>query len=127
MYKERLDVLIVKRNLIETREKAKRMIMAGLVFSDTERLDKPGMRVNSDIPITVKGTLKYVSRGGFKLERALKVFEINVQDKVIVDIGDRKSTRLNSSHVAISYAVFCLKQKRTEPRPAGDRHGLADG
>src|SRR5690625_1623093 len=87
MSKERLDVLLVKRNLIETREKAKRMIMAGLVFSDTERLDKPGMRVNSDIPITVKGTLKYVSRGGFKLERALKVFEINVQDKVIVDIG----------------------------------------
>src|SRR5690625_1557413 len=87
MVKERLDVLLVKRNLIETREKAKRMIMAGLVFSNQERLDKPGLKVNTDIPLQVKGSLKYVGRGGFKLEKALSVFQTNISDKIIVDIG----------------------------------------
>ncbi len=87
MAKERLDVLLVKRNLIETREKAKRMIMAGLVFSENERMDKPGIKVNEDIPLTVKGKIKYVSRGGFKLEKALNVFQTTVDKKTIVDIG----------------------------------------
>src|SRR5690625_1397017 len=87
MAKERLDNLLVKRNLIESREKAKRMIMAGLVFSKLERLDKPGMKVDENIPLTVKGTLKYVSRGGYKLEKALTKFNTSVQNKVIVDIG----------------------------------------
>ena len=87
MSKERLDVLLVKRNLVETREKAKRLIMAGLVFTNTERLDKPGMKVDNDIPLTVKGTIPYVSRGGFKLEKALKAFDTSVQDKIMVDIG----------------------------------------
>ncbi|MEI3606772.1 TlyA family RNA methyltransferase [Pseudogracilibacillus sp. SE30717A] len=87
MGKERLDVLLVKRNLIETREKAKRMIMAGQVFTQNERLDKPGMKVNEDIPLTVKGKIKYVSRGGYKLEKALTDFQTNVDNKIIVDIG----------------------------------------
>lgn len=87
MAKERLDILLVKRNLIETREKAKRMIMAGLVFSDQQRLDKPGVKVDENIPLTVKGSIPYVSRGGFKLEKALSVFHTSVQDKTIVDIG----------------------------------------
>lgn len=87
MPKERLDVLLVKRNLIETREKAKRMIMAGLVYSNTERLDKPGMKVDTSIPLHVKGTLKYVGRGGYKLEKALEQFDTNVRDKTVVDIG----------------------------------------
>lgn len=87
MEKERLDVLLVKRNLAETREKAKRMIMAGLVFSDNERLDKPGMKVDTDIPLHVKETLKYVSRGGYKLEKALDVFSTSIKDKIVVDIG----------------------------------------
>lgn len=87
MTKERLDVLLVKRNLIETREKAKRMIMAGLVFSNTERMDKPGVKVDVEIPLTVKGTIKYVSRGGFKLEKALNEFDLSVSGKTMVDIG----------------------------------------
>ncbi len=87
MAKERLDVLLVKRNLIETREKAKRMIMAGLVFTGTERLDKPGMKVDEELSITVKGTIPYVSRGGFKLEKALSTFDTTVYEKVMVDIG----------------------------------------
>ncbi|MBM7651560.1 TlyA family RNA methyltransferase [Neobacillus cucumis] len=86
--KERLDVLLVDRGLIETREKAKRAIMAGLVYTNEERLDKPGEKVKVDIPLTVKGNvLPYVSRGGLKLEKALKVFDVNVQGKVLLDIG----------------------------------------
>ncbi|HAM80282.1 TlyA family RNA methyltransferase [Ornithinibacillus bavariensis] len=88
MSKIRLDVLLVERNLIETREKAKRAIMAGLVFSEQERLDKPGMKVDETIPLTVKGkVIPYVGRGGLKLEKALQVFSVNVHDKIMVDIG----------------------------------------
>lgn len=87
MAKERLDILLVKRNLIETREKAKRIIMAGQVFSENERLVKPGVKVDEHISLTIKGQLPYVSRGGFKLEKALNVFDVNIQHKIIVDIG----------------------------------------
>jgi 23S rRNA (cytidine1920-2'-O)/16S rRNA (cytidine1409-2'-O)-methyltransferase len=86
--KERLDVLLVERGLCETREKAKRSIMAGLVYSNETRLDKPGEKVLEDIPLTVKGNaIPYVSRGGLKLEKALKEFEIDVNDKIMLDIG----------------------------------------
>jgi 23S rRNA (cytidine1920-2'-O)/16S rRNA (cytidine1409-2'-O)-methyltransferase len=86
--KERLDVLLVERGLAETREKAKRTIMAGLVYSNENRLDKPGEKVNSDIPLTVKGNvLPYVSRGGLKLEKALKTFDLDVKGKTLLDIG----------------------------------------
>lgn len=86
--KERLDVLLVERGLAETREKAKRTIMAGLVYSNENRLDKPGEKVSSDIPLTVKGNvLPYVSRGGLKLEKALKVFALDVKGKKLLDIG----------------------------------------
>jgi 23S rRNA (cytidine1920-2'-O)/16S rRNA (cytidine1409-2'-O)-methyltransferase len=86
--KERLDVLLVERGLAETREKAKRAVMAGLVYTKEERLDKPGEKVMADIPLTIKGTmLPYVSRGGLKLEKALKIFDVTVQDKVLLDIG----------------------------------------
>jgi 23S rRNA (cytidine1920-2'-O)/16S rRNA (cytidine1409-2'-O)-methyltransferase len=87
MGKERLDVLLVKRNLVETREKAKRIIMAGLVFSESERMDKPGVKIEETRPLTVKGTIPYVGRGGFKLEKALDVFDVSVKNKHIVDIG----------------------------------------
>lgn len=88
MIKKRLDVLLVERNLIDTREKAKRMIMAGLVFSEQERLDKPGMKVPEDIPLTVKGKpIPYVGRGGLKLEKALKSFKISAADKIMIDVG----------------------------------------
>ncbi|MEH7178673.1 TlyA family RNA methyltransferase [Neobacillus vireti] len=86
--KERLDVLLVERGLAETREKAKRSIMAGLVYSNEERLDKPGEKVKIDIPLMIKGNaLPYVSRGGLKLEKALKVFDVSVKDKTMLDIG----------------------------------------
>ncbi|GHI01031.1 TlyA family RNA methyltransferase [Neobacillus kokaensis] len=86
--KERIDVLLVERGLCETREKAKRAIMAGLVYANEERLDKPGEKVKIDTPLVVKGNiLPYVSRGGLKLEKALKVFDVSVADKVLLDIG----------------------------------------
>lgn len=86
--KERLDVLLVERGLIETREKAKRSIMAGLVYSNEERLDKPGEKVEIDIPLVVKGNvIPYVSRGGLKLEKAIKDFDLNIKDKIMIDVG----------------------------------------
>lgn len=88
MSKKRLDVLLVERNLIESREKAKRIIMAGLVYSDEMRLDKPGMRVDESIPLKVKGNdCPYVSRGGLKLEKAIKHFSISMEDKRLIDVG----------------------------------------
>ncbi|OCA92651.1 TlyA family RNA methyltransferase [Pseudobacillus wudalianchiensis] len=86
--KERIDVLLVERGLIETREKAKRAVMAGLVYSNEERLDKPGEKISSDAPLQIKGNmLPYVSRGGLKLEKALKVFDLDIKDKIMLDIG----------------------------------------
>lgn len=88
MNKKRLDVLLVEKNLANTREKAKRMIMAGLVFSENHRLDKPGMQVPVDLPLTVKGNpIPYVSRGGLKLEKALKEFNLTVDNKIMIDVG----------------------------------------
>lgn len=86
--KERVDVLLVQRGLVDTREQAKRSIMAGIVFSAETRLDKPGEKIYSDAPLLVKGNpLKYVSRGGLKLEKALDTFDVSVKNKVVLDIG----------------------------------------
>lgn len=86
--KVRLDTLLVERGLFETREKAKRAVMAGIVYSNEERLDKPGMKVPADIPISIKGKqMPFVSRGGYKLEKALQEFQISVKDKILIDIG----------------------------------------
>ena len=86
--KERLDVLLVKRGLAESREKAKAIIMSGIVFVDNEREDKAGTFFKDTVNIEVRGkTLKYVSRGGLKLEKAMKVYPINLENKVCMDIG----------------------------------------
>lgn len=86
--KVRLDVLLVERGLCETREKAKRTVMAGLVYSETERLDKPGVKVSEDIPLAVKGqVMPYVGRGGLKLEKALTYFDIDLTNRIMLDIG----------------------------------------
>ncbi|KYG91743.1 TlyA family RNA methyltransferase [Metasolibacillus sp. FSL H7-0170] len=86
--KERVDILLVERGLCETREKAKRSIMAGLVYSNEERIDKAGEKIATDAPLQVKGSqLKYVSRGGLKLEKALEIFEMSVEGKLMLDIG----------------------------------------
>src|SRR3954454_2701176 len=86
--KERVDVLLVEQGLFETREKAKRAVMAGIIYSNETRLDKPGEKISADSLLTVKGkTLPYVSRGGLKLEKALKVFDVDIKDKILLDIG----------------------------------------
>lgn len=86
--KERLDHLLVKRGLAPSREKAKAMIMEGNVFVENQREDKAGSLFQEDCVITLHGTvLKYVSRGGLKLEKALDEFEIVLQDNICMDVG----------------------------------------
>ena len=88
--KERVDLLTVKQGLFETREQAKRAVMAGLVVDAKtgERFDKPGVKIDDTIEFRLKGEkFKYVSRGGLKLEKALKEFHISVKKKICLDIG----------------------------------------
>ncbi|CAK7010327.1 MAG: Hemolysin A [Peptostreptococcus russellii] len=86
--KKRIDVLLVEMGYFESREQARRHIMAGSVFVDNQRVDKAGTAVKIDSDIRVKGKLiPYVSRGGLKLEKALKNFDLTVKDKVCMDIG----------------------------------------
>lgn len=86
--KERLDVLLVKKGFFTTREKAKRVIMAGEVLVEGEKINKVGQRVKVDSSISVlKKETVYVSRGGEKLEKAIKTFGISVKGKKVIDIG----------------------------------------
>lgn len=88
MAKERLDVLLVKRGLAETREKAKTTLMAGLVLVNGQKIDKAGTMVKEDAELRLLGNaLPYVSRGGFKLEKAMEVFGVSLDGKVAADIG----------------------------------------
>lgn len=87
--KERLDVLLVKKNLAPSREKAKALIMSGIVYVDGQKEDKAGAAFDEDAAtIEVRGnTLPFVSRGGLKLEKAFSVFPIDVEGMVCLDIG----------------------------------------
>jgi 23S rRNA (cytidine1920-2'-O)/16S rRNA (cytidine1409-2'-O)-methyltransferase len=87
MSRVRLDILMVERDLAETREKAQALIRAGHVLVDGQRADKPGRSVSPDATITLRSRLPYVSRGGLKLEAALASFALDVQDAVVVDVG----------------------------------------
>ncbi|MBW1605639.1 TlyA family RNA methyltransferase [Lactobacillus sp. Sy-1] len=89
MEKQRVDILLVAQGLFDSREKAKRAIMAGEVLGkNEERLDKPGERIPVDTKLHLKGkALPYVSRGGLKLEKALRVFKIDVSGLKVLDIG----------------------------------------
>ncbi len=86
--KQRLDVLMVEKGLTESREKAKALIMAGQVYIDNQKCDKAGQNVDIEKTIEVRGeTLKYVSRGGLKLEKAMCDFPITLEGKTTMDIG----------------------------------------
>ena len=88
MKKERLDVLLVNKGLAESREKAKRTIMAGIVYVNGEKEDKAGTTFDPEVNIEVRGNvLPYVSRGGLKLEKAIKEFGVSCDGKVCLDIG----------------------------------------
>jgi 23S rRNA (cytidine1920-2'-O)/16S rRNA (cytidine1409-2'-O)-methyltransferase len=86
--KERLDVLLLKKGVVSTRAQARSLIMSGAVFVEGCRVDKAGTLVREDSKLEVKGSLlRYVSRGGVKLEAALREFEVDVRDKVALDVG----------------------------------------
>lgn len=83
----RLDRYLFEKGLVPSREKAKALIMAGLVYVDGKRIDKPGYKVKGGENIEIREPPRYVSRGGYKLEGALRRFEISVKGKVCLDIG----------------------------------------
>ena len=85
--KQRLDTLITDRELVDSREQAKRLILAGEVLVDGEPHSKPGQSVPADASIEIKQPLRYVSRGGLKLEKALRVFGVDVSGKTALDVG----------------------------------------
>jgi 23S rRNA (cytidine1920-2'-O)/16S rRNA (cytidine1409-2'-O)-methyltransferase len=85
--KQRLDTALVERKLVETRQKAQALILSAKVRVDGQKADKPGRMVNHETRIEVEQPLKYVSRGGFKLEAALSGFDIRVNGRVCLDVG----------------------------------------
>ncbi|MFM8718114.1 MAG: SAM-dependent methyltransferase, partial [Chthoniobacterales bacterium] len=85
--KERLDVLLVRRGLCPSREKAQRLIMAGQIFSGGTRLEKASQTFPEDVPLEVREGERYVGRGGLKLERALLHFGIDPTGMVCLDVG----------------------------------------
>lgn len=86
--KIRLDQLLVEKGLSDSREKAKRTIMAGLVYNKEQKLDKAGLFVDRDIEVEIRGKENpFVSRGGLKLKKAVEVFQLDFLDKVVVDVG----------------------------------------
>jgi len=88
MRKERIDILLADKKLVESREKGKRLIMEGIVYIDGKRVDKPGEKVDIDSEIIIKGNpIPYVSRGGLKLEKAIDFFDLNLNNKICIDIG----------------------------------------
>ena len=87
MGKSRLDVLMFERGLAESRERAKAIVMSGGVFVDGSKAEKPGMQVCGDADIRIREGLAYVSRGGQKLEKALKYFDISTEGRVCIDCG----------------------------------------
>jgi len=87
MGKRRIDQLLVEQGLVESREKARALILAGQVFVNGQKATKAGHAVSGDARLEVAEQLKYVSRGGLKLERALDHFGINVAGRVCIDIG----------------------------------------
>lgn len=86
--KKRIDVLLFEKGLAESREKAKALIMSGLVYVNNQKYDKPGDTVDESLPIEVRGKgLPYVSRGGLKLEKAMQLFPISLSETTCMDIG----------------------------------------
>ncbi len=85
--KERLDLALVERQLVESRERAQALILAGKVTVDGQRADKPGRAIASDARVEIEAPLKFVSRGGLKLEAALSGFGVTANGKTALDIG----------------------------------------
>ena len=84
---QRIDTFLVEHNLAESREQAKRLILAGAVTVNGNANIKPGQRITADAEVVVQERQKYVSRGGFKLEKALSTFNLDVRNRVALDVG----------------------------------------
>ena len=84
---QRIDTFLVAHQFVESREQAKRLILAGAVTVNGDASIKPGQRVPADAKVVVQAQQKYVSRGGFKLEKALSTFGVDVRDRVALDVG----------------------------------------
>jgi len=85
--KLRIDLLLVEKGYETSRERAKALVMAGLVFAGDKKIDKPGDEVDIDSAITVTQALPYVSRGGFKLEKSIECFGLDLNGKICMDVG----------------------------------------
>ena len=126
--KERLDVLLVLRGLAETRTRAQALIAAGEVVVDDHRVDKPGTRVLMDADIRLKNEVqKYVSRGGLKLEAALKAFSLKVDGAVCADIGASTGGFTDCLLQAGARKVYAIDvgQGQLHPRRRGDSRVVA--
>ena len=123
--KERLDVLLLKKDIFKSRERARASIMAGEIFVDGQRVDKCGEKVRENSDIVFKGQeLPYVSRGGLKLEKAINKFGINLEGKVCLDIGAStggftdcmlQNGAIKVFAIDVGYGQFAWKL-RTDPR-----------
>ncbi len=86
--KVRIDALLVDRQFFDTREKAKRALMSGIIYVNSQLIDKPGMKVKVDSDIEIRGkALPYVSRGGLKIEKAIREYGIDLQSLTCMDVG----------------------------------------
>lgn len=123
--KERLDVLLVELGFFETREKARAQIMAGKIYVDDQKSEKPGTRISRSSTIEDRGEkMPFVSRGGYKLDKAIKSFEIDLKGKTCLDIGAStggftdvmlQSGAAKVFAVDVGYGQFAWKL-RTDPR-----------
>jgi 23S rRNA (cytidine1920-2'-O)/16S rRNA (cytidine1409-2'-O)-methyltransferase len=124
MKKERIDALLVSRGLCDSREQAKRLVLAGEVRSGDRVIDKPSTQLTADAPLEIKEKLRYVGRGGLKLEGALDAFQINPSGWVCIDVGastggftdcllQRGASRVHAVDVGTNQLVWKL---RNDPR-----------
>lgn len=124
MKKDRIDALLVARGLCDSREQAKRLVLAGEVRSGDRIIDKPSVKLPEDAPLEVKEKLRYVGRGGLKLEGALDAFHIHPEGWVCIDVGastggftdcllQRGATRVHAVDVGTNQLVWKL---RNDPR-----------
>lgn len=115
--KQRLDILLVEQGLAASREKAKAMIMSGVVFVNGQREDKAGSTFDEKVAATIEihgSTLRYVSRGGLKLEKAVEQFGFSLKDKVCMDVGASTGGFTDCMlQKRSSKSIFCRCRKRT--------------
>lgn len=136
MAKERLDKLLVDRGLVQSRERARALILAGQVIVDDHRVDKAGARFSGDVELRLKGEdHPYVSRGGLKLERALDSFPLDPSDRIVIDVGastggftdcllQRGAARVYAVDVGYGQLAWKLRE---DPRVVNlERHNIRD-